>query len=106
MKKHFADLEERAESTRLDAEEAARQLEEDRAACNHQWDNPNGIFSPERRKGYTIPADPPGTMGVDWRPAIHVPAETIQKWTRTCKICGLVEETTETEEEVVHHPRW
>jgi hypothetical protein len=70
--------------------------------CTHRWSEP--AYTPERREAYTIPGDPPGTMGVDWRPACHVPAETIKKWTRTCQECGKVEVTERTTTEKTEHP--
>jgi hypothetical protein len=51
--------------------------------------------------GYTIPGDPPGTCGSDWRGPTYVPSYTQPKYTRTCKVCGKVQ-TTNREEEVKH----
>ena len=88
-----------------------RQLESARASlayhercCQHDW--AESKYTPERRKGYTIEADLPGTMGVDWRPAYHVAPETIDKWTRTCCICGKTETTSHTNVREIRTPKF
>ena len=63
--------------------------------CRHEWNEPQ--YTPEYRPGYTEPGDTPGTMGIDWRGSCYVTAETIPKWTRTCRICGKTETTTRSE---------
>ena len=60
--------------------------------CPHDWTSPE--YTPERTESYTTPGDPPGTMGVDWRGPVHVPATTKDKWTRRCRKCGKTETTT------------
>jgi len=62
--------------------------------CSHQWGDI--IYDPIYHEAYTSPGDPPGTMGVDWRGPTHVPAQTIKRWRRVCKLCGKVEETQRT----------
>jgi hypothetical protein len=62
--------------------------------CRHQWSEAR--YAPDHQEAYEIPGDPPGTMGVDWRPACHVPAKTTPKWVRTCTLCELEQSTTST----------
>lgn len=62
--------------------------------CPHQWTEPER--KSQHHEGYTIPGDPPGTMGVDWRGPCHVPAKTDIWWERTCKLCGKVQKTEKT----------
>jgi len=59
--------------------------------CTHQWDHPFGAANHIYRKGYHIPGDPEGTMGVDRQLPMDVPAKTEERWTRTCQTCGKVE---------------
>lgn len=65
--------------------------------CSHSWPK-KPEYTPEYQKAYTVPGDPPGTMGVDWRGPVHVPAKTIKRWRRKCIICGKVEITERTKE--------
>jgi len=67
-----------------------------RAACQHKWGETR--YTPEHKEAYTIPGDPPGTMGVDWRGPTDVPAKTTKKWTRQCESCGLTQTTTQMKE--------
>lgn len=75
--------------------EAARA---EQRACRHDWTIP--VYDPVHTEAYTIPGDEPGTMGVDWRGPCHVPAETTPRWTRTCKACGLTDETQQSRAKV------
>lgn len=70
--------------------------------CRHDWTKPeaDNIY----RESYTIPGDRPGTMGVDFRGPCYVPAETTYRWKRTCTICGKMEHTQRTKENVTHTP--
>lgn len=70
--------------------------------CHHNWSKiePDHIY----HKGYEIPGDAPGTMGIDWRGPVWVEAKTEKRWKRTCQTCGMVEYTTRTKEEVTEHP--
>jgi hypothetical protein len=67
------------------------QLNAARRACRHSWGEVK--YVPEYHEGYTIPGDPPGTMGVDWRGPFYVPATTTRRWERTCAACGLAQRT-------------
>jgi hypothetical protein len=62
--------------------------------CQHDWGKTE--YKPEYHKAYTIPGDPPGTMGVDRRGPCHVPASTDKKWQRVCKKCGCKQVTSRT----------
>ncbi|GEM_PF-1658828 len=70
---------------------AAAELASIQAACRHNWGPVK--YDPIIQKAYTIPGDPPGTMGVDWQPAVYVPRKETPRWTRTCLDCDLTEET-------------
>jgi hypothetical protein len=71
-------------------------------SCRHDWSSvvADHIYHPS----YTIPGDPPGTMGIDWRGPTYVDAKTEKRWKRTCKTCGLVEYTSKVKEQVTEHP--
>ena len=73
--------------------------------CKHKFQE---VYDPICHDAYTIPGDPPGTMGVDWRGPCYVPAETIPRWKRTCERCGLIQYTQGFEEEksLRRKPRW
>lgn len=62
--------------------------------CSHNWSEHR--YTPEHYEGYTIPGDPPGTMGSDWRGPTYVEPKTVKKWTRECLVCGEVQTTTDT----------
>jgi hypothetical protein len=72
--------------------------------CYHRWGEP--VYNPIYHEAYTIPGDPPGTCGVDWRGPTWVEAKTIPRWKRRCAICGKEEETTKTEEVKTYRPNW
>lgn len=71
-----------------------QQLSNLQAQCHHDWRSP--ARRSEHHAGYTDPGDPPGTMGVDWRGPVHVPARQETWWERTCKKCDKTEKTTQT----------
>jgi hypothetical protein len=94
MKSEIDTLLRETEAAERKAKALREQLVAARDACRHIW---GGVkYKPERREGYTIPGDPPGTMGVDWRGAVHVPATTTRRWERTCTACGLAQRTERT----------
>lgn len=72
--------------------------------CQHEWSPTETAFIYE--KGYTIPGDPPGTMGVDWRGPCYVEPKTTKRWKRTCQICGEIQYTEHTTQEVIEHPKF
>ena len=67
------------------------------ARCQHSWTEPR--YDPIITPGYEA-GDEPGTMGVDYIPKHWVPQQEAPRWTRTCKKCGLEQETTRTKEDV------
>ena len=87
----------REEIKKLQAELEAkvRELERIIKNCKHVWSEPK--YVPEHHEAYTIPGDPPGTMGSDWRGPCEVPARTIKKWVRRCSECGTEQVTEKTE---------
>lgn len=77
-----------AEQTRS----ANYELESFERSCQHQWGK--AVYDPIYRKSYIIPADRPGTMGVDRIPYdTFVPAKTTDRWRRECERCGKQEYT-------------
>lgn len=84
-------------------EEVKRELDNLEGNCTHNYKE---IYDPIYHEAYTIPGDPPGTMGVDWRGPVEVPAETVKRWRRECTLCGKVEYTTNVTEEKIEHPTW
>ena len=73
-------------------DKANRSLLDMERSCFHVWQETE--YCPEYVPAYTIPGDPPGTMGVDWQGPVHVSAKTIKRWRRVCQLCGK-EEITE-----------
>ena len=67
------------------------------ARCQHSWTEPR--YDPIVTPGYET-GDEPGTMGVNYMPKRWVPQQEAPRWTRTCKECGLEQETTRTKEDV------
>ncbi|MCX6744869.1 MAG: hypothetical protein NTX82_05075 [Candidatus Parcubacteria bacterium] len=104
MNDRIAELTRTIDDSDTKLKRAREELSRIRSSCLHQW-GPVRDCS-EYKPAYDIPGDPPGTMGVDWRPGCHVPAQTIEKWQRTCRLCGLTETTTETNQQVTHTPRF
>jgi hypothetical protein len=93
------------ERLKSELKKAESELQGYESRCQHNWEKT--IYDPIYHKAYTIPGDPPGTMGVDWRGPVYVPAETIDRWRRTCNTCGKIEYTigvTETTTRKV--PKW
>lgn len=90
-----------AESQLRNARSALANLE---ARCSHVWGRV--VSDPIIRKGYTEPGDVPGTMGIDFRPSFYVPEQVTPRWTRTCTVCGKVEETTATDKQVSLTPKF
>jgi hypothetical protein len=78
------------------------QLEAFRRDCRHKWGSV--VYDPIVTQAYTIPGDPPGTMGVDWRGPCHVPRSEKARWKRECSECGDVEYTFDTKDKVERIP--
>ena len=62
--------------------------------CDHEW---SVEYDPIIRRGYHFPGDPPNTMGVDRQLPYDVPETRTPRWIRTCKRCGVCQETSKTE---------
>ena len=77
------------------------QIEKD---CNHKWSEPK--YVPIRHEAYTIPGDPPGTMGVDRQLPCHVPAKTEDWWERICENCGKLQRTDRTKDKIDKIPQF
>jgi hypothetical protein len=72
------------------------ELAEIRRSCQHKA---SIEFTPEYTVAYTLPGDPPGTMGIDWRGPTHGPSQTVRIWTWKCSECGLTQTTKRFKEE-------
>lgn len=81
----------RIKNLRWELDRLESELHRAESSCRHVWPEPK--YDPIRTEAYTIPADPVGTMGIDWRGESYVPATTKPRWTRTCPKCGKVETT-------------
>lgn len=81
---------------------SAAELARIQANCRHVW-GPE-ISDPIVAEAHTIPGDPPGTMGVDWRPAVYVPREETPRWKRTCEECGLTQYTERASQTITRRP--
>ncbi len=93
------------ERTKQELERAQKELSHYETDCQHEFVE---TYDPIHHEGHTLPGDPPGTMGVDWRGPVYVPPETIDRWRRECRRCGLVEYTKYFKEEqtVKKIPDW
>lgn len=84
-------------SQAVECEQKAKKLREQAhqtaSKCHHDWDKPDGIYTPIYEKGYMIPGDPPGVGGSDHRFDFYVEAKTTPEWTRTCQKCGHIQTT-------------
>lgn len=81
-------------SLKAEAEALQREVYRSQSNCRHNWGQAR--YAPDHQEGYDIPADAPGTMGIDWRPACHVPSKTTPQWKRTCALCDLEQVTSRT----------
>lgn len=97
LRQKISDLQGEQERAKLELDSIERN-------CRHIWSELK--YTPEYRPGYRIQGDPPGTMGVDWRGPLDVPAETIKRWTRQCQRCGKVEQTERTRDIVTQKPQF
>jgi hypothetical protein len=77
------------------------ELEAIERSCDHDWGAV--VFDPVIHRGYRVEAVEAGS---DSTPAYDVPGRQESRWRRRCRKCGRVEETKQTEEEVVKKPRW
>lgn len=103
MKPEAAQLRSQVRELETNLSAAQKKLNDYVAACPHKFAE---TYDPIRTPRYIIPGDPPGTMGVDWRGPVPVPAEKRDRWKRECLECGLVEYTELVEEKVNKKPLW
>lgn len=78
------------------------QLEAQRRVCQHKWGAV--VYDPIVTQAYTLPGDPPGTMGVDRQLPCYVPRREEARWKRECSECGEVEYTFNTQDKVEKIP--
>ena len=93
--KRAGDLRERIIQLELEISQDKEELAEIESRCSHSWGSTT--YAPIEHKAYTIPGDKPGTMGVDFRPSMYVPASTQKRWKRVCNHCGKIEYTERTQ---------
>jgi|SRR3989344_191682 len=106
MKPEARNLRDLVDKLKVQFQTAERNLENYERVCTHRFSET--VYDPIKHKAYRLPGDPPGTMGVDWRGPMDVPAETIDRWRRECGECGLVQYTQQVKEEreVRRKPKW
>lgn len=106
MKPEIQKLRSEVEAKERAFSETKKRLDEIIESCKHQFGEtiPDHIY----HEAYTIPGDPPGTMGVDWRGPCHVNASTEKRWKRICDYCGKTEYTQNIRKEVQvkEFPAW
>ncbi len=98
----FASLRHAIDTHTYELNRAKEQLADALRNHTHEWSNP--IADHIYEKAYTIPGDPPGTMGVDWRGPTYVEARTIKRWKRVCPVCGEMEYTSKVIQQVTEEP--
>jgi hypothetical protein len=84
IQRDIEDLEAQLQRKREEADRLMR-------TCPHTWGD--AVYDPIIREAYTVPGDPPGTMGVDWRGPSYVPRQETKRWKRICSKCGTVQYT-------------
>lgn len=104
MKPTVKTIRDKVERLKNDLKEAESSLSYYVNNCRHSWGKVQADHIYE--KAYTIPGDPPGTMGVDWRGPCYVPAKETKRWKRVCEECGKEEFTTNTEQHVTYTPKF
>lgn len=81
---------------------AKRELIRLQASCQHQWFDVE--YNPIIVPGHTVPEF--GRGGSDFTPELHVPENKIDRWSRTCRICDLRQDTTEFEVVTTNTPKF
>lgn len=104
MKTEIAKLRADAKAAQAACDRAKSKLLEVIRNCQHRWGQvqPDHIYE----EGYTIPGDPVGTMGVDWRGPVYVQPKQTKRWKRVCQNCGEEQFTTNVRSEVIEHPKF
>lgn len=106
METEARELREKATRLAREAQAAGEALELYEKRCPHKWSEAR--YTPTHYPAYEFPGDEPGTMGVDWRGPVYIPASTTEEWTRECQRCGLVQTTQRVEKEITinRKPQW
>ncbi|MBI4918712.1 hypothetical protein HY837_02190 [archaeon] len=104
MKSEIKQLRDKFERSKKEFDSTKEDLERVVNSCKHQFGKtiPDHIHYP----AYTIPGDPPGTMGVDRRGPCYVDAKTEKRWKRICDVCGKVEYTSTVKQKIEELPEW
>jgi len=104
MNSEIKQLREKVELLKGKYDSAKQTLDRIIESCNHNF-GPT-ISDHIYRPAYTIPGDPPGTMGVDRRGPCYVDAKTEKRWKRICELCGQVEYTSKIKQIINELPEW
>ncbi len=91
MNESFENRRRRVQEAQAELARATDALQTAERFCQHQWGP--AAYTPIVSEAHTIPGDPPGTMGVDWRGPTYVPSSSRPCWTRVCLTCGKEEKT-------------
>ena len=92
--KEFTNLRDEIRNTMLRLVSLKARLDREEKLCSHVWGTIE--YDPIEHKGYHFSGDPVGTMGIDRQLPMDVPSSIEKRWTRTCIICGKIEETKTT----------
>lgn len=95
MKPNAQNLRDKVDKLHKEFAEAKKELGDMVRNCQHQYCE--AVYDPIHTKAYTIPGDPPGTMGVDRQLPCYVPAKTEKRWRRECELCGDIQYTIKAE---------
>ena len=108
MNDNFRKLSNAVENAKIELVLAERGLAVERSMCKHIWDDPNGKYKPDVIPAYRAQSFMGHFVkrrdGTYDAPMVDVPEQVIPKWNRTCTVCGLVETTTVTKENVIKTP--
>lgn len=103
MNSQISNLRKEVEDLKYSLKRAESNLERAVQSCQHNFTEPK--YDPIKTQGY-MAGDEPGTMGSDYIPKHWIEGTTTPRWTRECKICGKVEQTTQTNQVVTKTPRF
>jgi hypothetical protein len=102
MRQQVDELEQIFSNFKADLANAKADLAKAIRNCKHEWSTPAANHI--RTDGYTIPGDPPDTMGVDRRQDFYVEPKITKRWTRVCALCGEIQHTGNTQKQVTEIP--